>query len=98
MPRDEVIAMLNRHEAALRERGVAHIALFGSTARGEARPDSDIDLLVELAPDTRMGLFEYSALVQFLEDLFPLRLDVVNGRKLKSEIKKTIEHDALYAF
>lgn len=98
MDRDEVIERLKSCETTLRQRGVAHVALFGSTARREARLDSDIDLLVELAPNTGMGLFEYSALVQFLEDLFPLRVEVVNGRKVKSEIRQTIEGDALYAF
>ena len=51
MQRDEAIATLKRHEAELRRLGVEHLYLFGSTARGEAGPDSDIDLLVVLDDD-----------------------------------------------
>ena len=45
MDRQEIIARLRENEVALRNRGVRHAALFGSCARGEERPDSDVDLL-----------------------------------------------------
>jgi predicted nucleotidyltransferase len=96
--RDEVIATLRAHEAELRGRGVAHAALFGSLARGEATSSSDIDILVDLAPDARIGLFGYVSLIQFLEDLFPLPIDVANRRSLKPVVRPSIERDALYAF
>jgi predicted nucleotidyltransferase len=98
MDRDQVIATLRAHEAELRDRGVAHAALFGSLARGEAGPGSDIDILVDLAPDARIGLFGYVSLIQFLEDLFPLRVDMANRRRLKSLARSSIERDALFAF
>ncbi len=50
MKRDEVITILRQHEPTLRERGVLHAALFRSVARGDARPDSDVDIMIELAP------------------------------------------------
>jgi len=55
MDRDEIVAKLKAHEADLKAQGVAHAALFGSRARGDYRPESDIDILVELAP-ARLGI------------------------------------------
>lgn len=47
MHRDEAIAKLKEHETELRQPGVEHLFLFGSTARGEARDDSDVDLFFD---------------------------------------------------
>ena len=58
MKRDEVIATLRAHKQNLRDRGVLHAALFGSVARGDNKPASDIDLLIELEPEAPVGLFE----------------------------------------
>ncbi len=58
MQRNEVLAVLKAHEAELRARGVARVALFGSLARGEARPDSDVDLVVEIDPSSRIDLYD----------------------------------------
>jgi uncharacterized protein len=49
----EIIARLRENEPALRARGVSHAALFGSRARGDNRPDSDIDIMIELDPAAR---------------------------------------------
>lgn len=54
--RDAVIATLRSAEAELRARGVAHAALFGSMARGEQRPDSDIDIMVDIDPAATRAL------------------------------------------
>jgi predicted nucleotidyltransferase len=98
MNREHIIATLRTHEQELRHRGVLHAALFGSVARDEARPDSDIDILVEIAPDAPVGLFEYVGITQYIADLFPNRVDVANGKTLKSTIRPNAERDAIYAF
>lgn len=98
MNREQVIATLRAHEPDLRDRGVLHAALFGSLARGEARPASDIDILVELAPDAPIGLFEYVALVQYLSGLFPQRVNVANRASLKPMVRSRAERDAVFAF
>jgi hypothetical protein len=54
MSRDEILARLREFEPALRERGIAHAALFGSAARGDNGPESDIDIMVEFAPEARV--------------------------------------------
>ena len=58
----DVIARLKAREAELRARDVRSLALFGSTARDEARPESDIDLLVELDESRSFTLWDLSAL------------------------------------
>src|ERR1700728_4452870 len=68
MDRNAILARLREQEAALRERGVSHAAIFGSRARGDNRPDGDIDILVEIGP---MSLWGYVGLTQFIEGLFP---------------------------
>ena len=98
MDRSSIIAELKRHEAGLRRRGVKRIALFGSAARGDARLDSDIDLMVELDDSAPVGVFEYVSLVQYLEDLFPNHVDVVNRSRMKPLVRSAAERDAVCAF
>jgi uncharacterized protein len=96
--REQVIATLRAHEGELRRRGVLHAALFGSVARNEAEPASDIDILIELEPAAAIGLFEYVDIAQYLEDLFPNHVDVANRGKLKALVRPSVERDAVYAF
>lgn len=98
MARDEVIRRLKEREPDLRARGVVHAALFGSVARGEERPDSDIDIMVKIAPDSHMDLFGYMGIVHLIEDMFPIRVDVANHARLKAYVRTGIERDAIYAF
>lgn len=98
MNRDQVIATLRAHEQELRQRGVQHAALFGSVARDDAKPASDIDILIELEPDAAIDLFEYIGITHYLADLFPAHVDVANRSKLKPHVRPSAEHDAVYAF
>ena len=95
---DEALQKLKEAEADMRAQGVAHAALFGSVARGENRPDGDIDILVEIAPEARIGLFQYVGIVQYIERLFPFPVDVVNREGLKPLVRPSAERDAVYAF
>jgi predicted nucleotidyltransferase len=82
----------------LRAQGVAHAALFGSVARGESHSDSDIDIMIEIAPDSRIGLFQYVGIVQYIEGLFQVPVDVANREGLKPTVRPSAERDAVYAF
>jgi predicted nucleotidyltransferase len=98
MTSQEAVAILVANRDALRARGVRHVALFGSLARGEARPDSDMDILIELEPDAKLGVFEYVGIRQFIAKLFAGQVDVVDRAALKPHVRPSAESDAIYAF
>ena len=98
MESQAIIARLRENEAALRARGVMHAALFGSRARGDARPDSDTDIMIEIDPAARIGVYEYVGLKDYIAGLFDGAVDVVNRDGLKPYIRPTATADAIYAF
>ena len=98
MTKDDVIATLKSAETELRAKGVARAALFGSLARGEQGPESDIDILLEIDPEGPIGLWEYAGLIRMLEGMFPVPVDVANRETLRSHVRPGAERDAIYAF
>ena len=97
MSREEIIARLRENEAALRKRGVAHAALFGSRARGDQRPESDTDIMIEFDPAARLTVFDYAGLKDYIAALFDGRVDVVNRDGLKPYVKPAATTEAIYA-
>ncbi len=98
MERDDILSTLRAHEADLKAQGVAHAAVFGSRARGDARSDSDIDVLIDIDPEARIGLFEYAAIREYIATLFELPVDVVERKGLKPRVRPAVTEDAVYAF
>lgn len=101
MTRDEAIAVLKRHEAALRQRGVAHAGLFGSLARGEAHADSDIDVMVRFDPEAPVTLWDYAGLKRYVAALFRgsrMKVDVIDLDGMSRHVRPNVERDAIYAF
>jgi predicted nucleotidyltransferase len=98
MDRQEIIARLRENEPALRARGITHAALFGSRARGDNRPDSDTDIMIEIDPQAPVDVYEYVRIKEFIASLFEGRVDVVNRQGLKPHVRPAATADALYAF
>lgn len=94
-----VMETLRHHQADLRERfGVVSLSLFGSVARDEATRRSDIDLLVEFAPNRPRGLFEFVALKHMLEGLLGKPVDLVTPARIKPRLKGRILSEAQRVF
>jgi uncharacterized protein len=98
MNSSEALATLRRSEHALRGRGVKHAALFGSVARGNHRPDSDVDIMIEIDPDARITIFDYVEIKEYIAGLFDEPVDVVNRDGLKPYVRPDAVADAIYAF
>jgi uncharacterized protein len=95
---EEALAILRRSEPALRARGVRRAALFGSVARGDNRPDSDIDIMIEIDPEAPVGVFDYVGLKEYIAGLFEGSVDVVSQESLKPYARPAATADAIYAF
>jgi predicted nucleotidyltransferase len=98
MNKQDIIDTLVGHKEELRARGVHHAALFGSVARDEAGPKSDVDIMIELAPDASLDIFAYVELKNFIASLFPGPVDVVNKEALKPYVRPPATADSIYAF
>ncbi|KQP82789.1 nucleotidyltransferase domain-containing protein [Methylobacterium sp. Leaf117] len=98
MDRDAAIAILRAHAPALRERGISHAALFGSTARGEAHATSDVDVVIDLDDTLKLDVYGYVGLCHLIADLFPVAVDVVDRKTLKDRVRARIERDAIPVF
>jgi predicted nucleotidyltransferase len=98
MTLDRALEILRANKDVLRAKGVLHASVFGSVARGEARPDSDVDVLVELEPHKPCGMFEYVRLKHDIADLLGSKTDVIERRALRSHALAGAVRDAIDAF
>lgn len=96
MKRQEAITVLTNNQKSLKEFGVSSLMLFGSVARDEARPDSDVDLLVEF--DRPVGLFTFARLKRYLEEILDSPVDLGTPDSLKPYLKEAITQEVIRAF
>lgn len=95
MRRVEALRIISKHEETLRAYSVSRLSLFGSVARDEAGPESDVDLLVEF--DKPMGLFGFVDLKNYLESILGHRVDLVSKNALKRQLRDDILKEAIPA-
>lgn len=93
MKRDDVIRILSEHEGELHARyGVSGLSLFGSVARDEAGPESDVDLLVEFSRPIGLRFFE---LQEYIEKLLHCKVDLGTPQSLKPRIRDRVLGESL---
>ena len=92
---DELRAKLAPHRDELAAMGVRSLSVFGSTARGEATAESDVDMLVDLDPG--LGLLEFIGVKHYLEDLLERPVDLVETEALRPDMRAEVLREALRA-
>ena len=86
IPEEKIAEICRRYQ-------VREMSVFGSAARGELRPDSDIDVLVEFLPEAAVG-WDFFRLEEELSELFGRRADLGTKRSLKPWVKRNVLRDA----
>jgi predicted nucleotidyltransferase len=93
MRRHDTLTLLQAHRGDLERLGIRSLRLFGSTARDEATPGSDVDLLVDFAATPTFS--EFMKVRIFLEDLLGQRVDLVTETGLRPQVRPFVEKDAI---
>ena len=91
--RDLILANRQLVTAAAARHGASNLRLIGSAARGEDRPDSDIDLLVNWEPTT--SLLDHAGLMLELEEMLGRKVDIASDGWLKPRIRENVYRDAI---
>ncbi len=96
--RERVIRAIRDHEPELRALGVTRLWLFGSLARGDARPDSDVDVLISVPPSRSFSLLDLADVRLALCDLLDREAGVVIREDIGSDFRDTIADDLIEVF
>ena len=97
MKREEALSRLKEHEAELKRLGVEHLYMFGSTARGEAQDDSDVDLFFDYERG-KLGVFELMDVKAFAARILGARTDIMTRDGIHRTLRRHIEATALRVF
>jgi predicted nucleotidyltransferase len=98
MDRDQISAALRAHESDLKRAGILRLSLFGSTARGDQHPDSDVDLLVLFDETIPLSLLDVLHIENRIAALLGHSVDLVEERTLKPRVQKSAEAEAVCVF
>ncbi|MDO9411416.1 MAG: nucleotidyltransferase domain-containing protein [Pseudolabrys sp.] len=98
LSRDDIIAKLRPLEAELRKRGITSLSIFGSRSRGDARPDSDLDVLVDINPDVEFSLFDLVRVQHLVQDTTGLEAQATISSDMDARFAQRISDDILKVF
>jgi predicted nucleotidyltransferase len=93
--RERVLSHLRKQAPHLRSRGIVRLRLFGSIARGEAGPKSDVDLLIEIDPDSHFSLFDVVELQDELGDALRRRVQFAFRSAMRPWLHDEISEEAI---
>ena len=97
-PLDGIVQRIRSQEAELRRRGIRHLSLFGSVARGEARADSDIDIAIEIEPGRTFSLIRMEEARLLLEDALERPVDLGEADSFRPTVRAAFERDRVTVF
>jgi len=98
MDNGAVIQTLRQHEPELRAAGIVHLGLFGSVARGEASPQSDVDLMAEFDRSKRLTLVSLVRIENRLSDLLGVKVDLAKADAMREPVRERAIREAIRAF
>jgi len=98
MTREEIIATIRKNATAIKAEGVTKLAIFGSRVRGDNRPDSDIDVLIEVEPDTSFSVLNLIGVQHIIEDATGLPAQATMRRSITPRFAERIADDVVEVF
>ncbi|MDE6578777.1 MAG: nucleotidyltransferase domain-containing protein [Muribaculaceae bacterium] len=91
------LTLINNLQAYFQSQPVEKVWLFGSFSRGEERPDSDIDFIVEFSQDAKIGL-QYFRIISDLEDISKRRVDLAEIDMIDAKIKRQVNNEKILIY
>ena len=98
MDKDRIIVILRDHAPELKAAGLVHLRVFGSVARGEASPQSDVDLMADFDKSKRITLLTVGRLESRLRDLLGVKVDLSSADWMKEPVRRQALREAVIAF
>lgn len=98
MDKERILGILREHEPELKAAGLLHLRLFGSVARDEATPQSDVDLLADYDESMRIGLLDLSRFQYQLTDLLGSEVHLSSEKMMRPRIRARVLREAVSAF
>jgi hypothetical protein len=98
MDKDRIIVILRDHAPELKAAGVVHLRVFGSVARGEASPQSDVDLMADFDKSKPITLLTVGRLESRLRDLLGVKVDLSSADWMKEPVRNQALREAVIAF
>lgn len=95
---DEMVARLKVQADELRGRGIEHLSIFGSVARGEDRPDSDVDIAVDIAPGRSFSLIRLEDTRLLLEGVLGRRVDLGETISFRPRVRASYDRAHVRVF
>jgi predicted nucleotidyltransferase len=95
---EELVARIRAEEEQLRRRGIRHLFVFGSVARGDDRPDSDVDIAIDIEPGKSFSLIRLEDTRLLLEDVLGRPVDLGEVESFRPPVRAAFERDHVAVF
>jgi len=98
MHKHQVLRTLREHEPELKAAGIVHLRIFGSVARGESSPSSDVDLMAEFDKSKRLTLVKIGSLQSRLTDMLGAPVELSSSEWMREPVRSRALREAVLAF